>query len=174
MALFPRKVRLPIERTAFMAMLSGAESGLATTTAVACGIFITLDDPELVLLTVAVSFMVQAFNSSAGWFFVQQTQDEIDQPSKLPGISKPLQGAAIQFTSHVVTSLLVVLPLIFIENSAWAVVSCAGLALLFLFILGGIKGKMVQKSFWSDGLTAMTLGAMIISLGIFTGLILHG
>lgn len=155
-----------------MAALAGAEGGLATTSAVACGILISLDQPQLVLLSVAVAFFVQAFNTSVSWFLVEETEEELDRRRGWRGISLPLHGALIQFAGHIITSLIVVLPLVLIADEARAIVACAGLALIGLLVLGAVRGRLLKTNAWRDALETAGLGAGVIAVGVVSGLIL--
>lgn len=172
MVLRSRRIKLPFARSAFLAALAGVEGGLATTSAVACGILISLDDPELVLLSVAVSFFVQAFNTSVNWFLVEETAEELDRRRGWRGIGLPLHGAFIQFTTHIISSLIVVLPLLVIEDETVAIIVCVGLALVGLYLTGAARGHWLKTSPARDAIETMGLGAGVISAGIISGLIL--
>ena len=124
------------------------------------------------MLSVAVSFFVQAFNTSASWFLVEETEEELDRRRGWRGISLPLHGALIQFAGHIITSLVVILPLVLIANEALAIVSCVGLALIGLLALGGVRGHLLKTNAWRDGLETAGLGAGVIAVGILSGLIL--
>lgn len=172
MVLPTRRIKLPFTRSAFLAALAGFEGGLATTSAVACGILISLDDPELVLLSVAVSFFVTAFNTSVSWFLVEETEEELDRPLGWRGVSLPLHGALIQFAGHIISSLIVVLPLLFIEDEIMAIIVCVGLSLIGLYLIGAARGHWLKTSPVRDALETMGLGAGVISIGIISGLVL--
>lgn len=172
MVLRTRRIKLPFARSGFTAALAGAEGGLATTSAVACGVLISLDNPELVLLSVAVSFFVQAFNTSASWFLVEETEEELDRRRGWRGISLPLHGALIQFTAHIITSLIVIMPLILIADEALAIIICVGLALMGLFLLGAIRGHWLKTDSLQDALETAGLGTGVIAVGVVSGLVL--
>lgn len=174
MNIFEGKPHLPVERTAFTALLSGSMGGLATTTAVACGLLISLEDPEVVLLGVAVSFLVQAVNSSTTWFFVEETEEEIDRYKDWRGLRRPFRDSLLQFLSHSLASLLVILPLFLIDNPSSAIGLTVGLSLAALFGLGVAKARLLKADGWEDGTEALILGAVVIAAGIISGVVLSG
>jgi VIT1/CCC1 family predicted Fe2+/Mn2+ transporter len=152
--------------------LAGAEGGLATTSAVACGILISLDQPKLVLLSVAVSFFVQAFNTSVGWFLIEETEEELERPRGWRGINLPLHGALVQFSAHILSSLIVILPLVLIADEIIAITVCAGVALMSLLGLGALRGRLLKTDPVRDALETVGVGAGVIAVGILSGLVL--
>ena len=172
MVLPSRRIKLPFARSAFAAVLAGAEGGLATTSAVACGILISLDQPELVFISVAVSFFVQAFNTSVSWFLVEETEEELDRSRDWRGMYLPLHSALLQFASHIVASIMIVLPLLLIDDAVLAIIVCVGLALMSLLALGALRGRLLKSDPLQDALETAGLGAIVIAVGIISGLVL--
>ena len=169
---FMRKTKLPFDRDYFLALLSGLEGGLATTTAIVVGLSITTEQRELIVTTAVISFMVQAFNSSVGRFSAAHTDDEIDRIASWRGYRKPAYNALLQFTSHIGVSLLVILPIVFMADLfaavAWTIVITLGL----LFFVGSYKGFMIESHPLRDGLELFLLGALVVSVGMIAGFIL--
>lgn len=155
-----------------MALLSGSEGGLATTSAIAAGLLVSNSDRNIVIITAAISFVVQAFNSAINRFSTEHTDDEIDHEDVLKGYRKPIMNASLQFIAHVVMGVFVLLPIIYVDDAATAMLISIGVTLAMMFLLGLYKGYIVGAHALSDGLEQLGLGAIVISVGILAGYIL--
>ncbi len=170
--LFRRFARLPFDREYFMALFSGFEGGLATTSAIAAGLLIFTADVTIVITTATISFIVQAFNGAIGKFSAEHTNNEIDHEDILLGYKKPIINAALQFMAHTIMGIVVLLPIIYIENTTEAMLVSIGITLTLLFLLGAYKGYVVGKSSLVDAIEQVGLGALIICAGILAGYLL--
>ncbi len=170
--IFRKITKLPFDREYFMALLSGSEGGLATTSAIAAGLLISTSDRNVVIVTASISFIVQAFNSAINRFSAEHTSDEIDHEDVLNGYRKPIINATMQFIAHIVMGLLVLLPIIYVDNTASAMLISIGVTLALMFLLGLYKGYVVGTRAIDDGLEQLGLGAIVISVGILAGYVL--
>jgi len=170
--LFKQKTKLPFDREYFLALLGGLEGGLATTTAIVVGLIITTEQRELVVTTAVISFMVQAFNSSVGRFSAAHTDDEIDRIETWKGYRKPVYNALLQFTAHILVSLLVILPIVFVTDIFTAVSMVIAITLVLLFVIGLYKGILLKLHPLRDAAELFVLGSLVVSVGMIAGLIL--
>jgi VIT1/CCC1 family predicted Fe2+/Mn2+ transporter len=170
--LFRRFARLPFDREYFMALFSGFEGGLATTSAIAAGLLIFTQDTSIVITTATISYIVQAFNGAIGKFSAEHTNDEIDHEDILHGYKKPIINASLQFTAHAVMGAIVLLPIIYIDDTAKAMLFSIGITLTLLFLLGAYKGYVVGKSSLADAVEQVGLGVLVICAGIVAGYLL--
>ncbi|HEX9679422.1 MAG TPA: VIT1/CCC1 transporter family protein [Candidatus Saccharimonadales bacterium] len=173
MSLIKRRLRLPFGRQLFAALLSGSEGGLATTTAITAGLLISTDQPDLVVLTATISFLVQAFNGSMGRFSAEHTDQELDQRRKWFDYGGPIRDALTQFVSHVLMSVIVLLPIVVVADVGRALTYAVALTLFFLFLIGAFKGRLVKNSPLRDGIEMVLVGSLIISVGIVAGFALR-
>jgi len=155
-----------------MALFSGFEGGLATTSAIAAGLLITTSDVTIVITTASISFIVQAFNGAIGKFSSEHTNDEIDHEDILHGYKKPIINASLQFIAHIVMGVIVLLPILYLDNATEAILVSISFTLTLLFLLGAYKGYIVGKSAMADALQQIGLGALIITAGIVAGYLL--
>jgi len=170
--LFRRFAKLPFDREYFMALFSGFEGGLATTSAIAAGLLIFTDDIAIVITTASISFIVQAFNGAIGRFSSEHTNDEIDHEDILHGYKKPVINATLQFTAHIVMCVIVLLPILYLNDPTSAMLTSIAVTLILLFLLGAYKGYVVGKSSLGDAMEQVGLGALIIFAGILAGYLL--
>lgn len=164
---------LPFDREYFMALFSGFEGGLATTSAIAAGLLVTTADLPIVITTATISFIVQAFNGAIGKFSAERTNDEIDHEDVLHGYKKPIINASLQFAAHVIMGIIVLLPVIYIDDQTAAMAVSIAVTLTLLFLLGGYKGYVVGKNPLPEAMEQVGLGGLIIVAGIAAGLLLR-
>lgn len=168
-----RFAKLPFDREYFMSLLSGFEGGLATTSAIAAGLMITTSDIPIVITTATISFIVQAFNGAISKFSTEHTNDEIDHEDVLLGYKKPVITASLQFIAHVTMGVIVLLPIIYIEDAATAITISILTTLLLLFLLGAYKGFVVGKKPMPEAWGQIVLGLLIICAGMAAGYLLR-
>lgn len=173
MVLIKRRVKLPLNRQYFSALLTGSEGGLSTTTAIIAGLMISTDQPDLVVLIAVISFLVQAFNNAIGRFSSEYTDQELDGRRKWLTYGQPARDAFAQFTAHIVMSTLVLLPIVLVADVTRAIVYSITITLFFLFVIGFYKGRLARTNALRDGIELLVLGSLIISVGIAAGLILR-
>lgn len=172
MPLLHRPVMLPFDRGRFMAWFAGSEGGLATTTAIIAGLMVIHTGLDVIVVTAIISFMVQGFNGSIGLFAAERTDDEINREDRMSGYRKPAVNALLHFMSHVLMSVLVLLPILLVPNQFKATTYSIVITLVLLFGIGAYKGKIVKRNPIRDGLELVVLGSLVISVGIVAGTIL--
>lgn len=168
-----RRILFPYDRDNFMAIFSGSEGGLATTTGIITGLMIDEISRQIVIITAMISFIVQAFNSAASRFSSERTDDEIDHQDKKKGYHLPLTHAAYQFSAHIVMSLIVITPIALVDNRYLAIVIAVLITLIFLFLIGGYKAKIINKNVLRDGLELAGVGLLVTVVGLIAGVFLR-
>lgn len=167
-----RPLRVPFGSEIFVSIFGGAEGGLATTSAIIAGLFVSTQDRELVITTAVISFLVQAFNGAIGRYSAERTNDEIEQTEDIVGKRPAIIDAVVQLSSHVSGAVLVIAPIVLIVDVQLALVTSIGITLSLLFINGAVKAYFVKNNPIVEGLELVVLGAMIISVGISAGWLL--
>ncbi len=163
---------LPVEKGLFLTLLSGSESGIATTTAIIAGLVTGTNDRSLVVASAVISLIVQAFNSAIVHIHTSHTDDEIDHNEDMEAFSRPLSEAFLQFLVHVGSSFLVLTPIVFANGLNDALVMSVAICLLLLFSIGFSVGRVVNHTPFKNGFAALVLGALVIIVGFVTGLVL--
>ena len=82
--------------------------------------------------------------------------------------TNPLKDAAVMGASFIVAALLPIIPHLFLTGYLAISVSVAA-ALIGLFALGAIKGRLVSKSPVLQGLQILGIGAMSAAIGYVLG-----
>lgn len=167
-----RPLRVPFGTEIFSSIFGGAEGGLATTSAIIAGLFVSTQDRELVITTAVISFLVQAINGAVSRYSAERTNDEIEQVEDEIGKLPAIVDAVVQLLSHVSGAVLVIAPIVLIVNVQLALITSIGITLTLLFINGALKAHFVKNNPLVEGLELVVLGAMIISVGISAGWLL--
>ena len=146
---------------------------MATTTAIIAGTLTTSDNRRIVIISSLVALLVQAFNSAMTHITTSYTDKEIDSPLPDDSIKVPLAEAGLQFGMHVIASLLVLMPIVFMTDLREALIVSVASALILLLLLGFTLGMLVKHQPVRNGVQTMTLGAMVIAAGFIAGLIIQ-
>lgn len=154
-------------------MLAGWEGGLSTTTAIIAGLMVSTDKPDLVVLIAVISATVQAFNGAISRFSVEYTDQELDGRRKLIDYVGPAKDSMVQFLAHITVSIVVILPIVLIANAAVALGLTILITLLFLFLIGLYRGRLAKTSGLRDGVELVTLGSLVIIIGLVSGYFLQ-
>lgn len=171
--MFTKTPKLPIERNLFLSLISGSEAGIATTTAIIAGLATGTDNRNLVLLSAFVTLIVQAFNSAAGHITTSHVDDEIEQNQDMDRFTAPITESFLQFLIHIASSLMVLVPIVFVDELVHAVLISVSMCIFMLFNIGFFIGRTVRHTPWKDGFTTALLGGLVVLIGASAGLILH-
>lgn len=170
--LFRKDISLPFGKEYFISALVGSETGIAVTAAIVLGLN-AVDEPlPIILTTLLVTIMVQAFNSSIGSLLSIVTEREIEgEEHKRPHL--PLMSATLQFGTYIFSSMIPLLPLIFISDFELAFSITPVVALVSLLAIGFLKGRYIKRNTFDHAATVFLSGAAVISVGYLTGVILE-
>jgi len=156
-----------------MSLLSGVESGLATTTAIVAGLAISTDRRHVVVVTAIISLSVQAWNSAMITIFSEHTQSQIDHPYSIKDhYLLFINDGLAQFLAHILASFIPILPIVFVSDLSTALISSVLITILLLFVLGYKNGRILKRGAFKTGLEAMVPGALVIMVGVVAGLAL--
>ena len=82
--------------------------------------------------------------------------------------TSPMKDALVMGISFIVAALGPILPYLFLTGAPAIAVSVSG-ALVGLFVLGMVKGRLVQKSPLLQGLEILVIGAVSAGIGFLLG-----
>ena len=83
-------------------------------------------------------------------------------------LEEPLGNAVVMGTAYVAGGLIPVLPYLILPMASAMPVSIIG-TVLFLFLVGGLKGRIVQQSWWRSGLEMLTIAGLAGLAGFVVG-----
>ena len=97
-----------------------------------------------------------------------RTMAEKELGISLEETTNPVKDAAVMGLSFIVAALLPIIPHVFLTGGLAISVSVAA-ALIGLFALGAVKGRLVTKSPVLQGLEILGIGAVSVAIGYFLG-----
>ncbi len=169
-----RHLRLPFGAQKLLSILEGIEGGFAISAGVVAGLsFASITDRRILLITAAVSILVNGFNASAVKYSSEHYEDELDGREKTDPWRSYFMPAAIEFMIYFAVCLLTLLPLFFFNNTLLAVSWCTILTSIVLFSAGWWRGFLLKMKPARDGLELMLLGLLIIVIGGTAGYLLN-
>jgi hypothetical protein len=168
-----RQLHLPFGAERFLAILEGLEGGFAVGASVIVGLSFASLDRRILLLSAAISIMVNGFNSATVKYSSEHYEDELDGREKSNPWRYYFVPAAIEFVAYFVISFVTLLPRMLIGNQLTASVLCCALTLIMLFSAGYWRGFLMRMHPTRDGFEMALLGSGIIIVGVVTGFILN-
>lgn len=160
---YQRKGSSDYLRSAFF----GAEDSLVSTTGLVAGIAAGSQDPKLVLLAGLVAVSVEALSMGAGQYLSQKAVDEMDGNK-----ASPVGTGFVMFASYLLAGAVPIIPMAMLNYPLSLVVSL-GAALTTLYIIGFIKGKIVNRPAGRSGLEVLIIGGSATLLGLLVGVVLQ-
>lgn len=148
--------------------LFGFEDALVSTTGMVVGISIGTSNLKFILLAAFVTIAVEAVSMGAGEFLSDEAVHELD---KKQSKDNTLVAATVMFTSYILGGIIPVLPIILLPAMQGIIGSIIA-AFIGLFVLGFIKGKIVNVNRIRSAVEMLTIGGLAAVIGIVVGFIL--
>ena len=145
----------------------GIEDSLVSTTGLIAGVAVGTQDAKFVILAGLVGIAVEAVSMAAGEFLSEETTHDLDKRDE----ANPITGGLIMLVSYFGAGLIPLLPIMLLPKSYSLYVSVLA-ALVGLFILGLIKGKVTGKSPLRSGIEVLVVGGVAAAIGIAVGVVL--
>ena len=171
MRVFHQATKLPIDKNIFISIISGTEAGIATTAAIVAGLLIGTNDRNIVIVSAIIATFVQAFNSAITSTLALKIMDEIEDSKKEASLLRPLAKTAMQFITHIMAGIVVILPVIYVDSLGYSLIYSVAIAMVLLVWIGLAVGFIVHKSPLKYGLESLLTGSLIITGGFIAGLL---
>jgi len=137
--------------------LFGLQDGLVSTTGVVVGISTGVQNKEIVILAVLVAVMVEASSMAAGQYSSEKAVHQMDKTGRHN--DSLLVGSIIMFISYLLAGLIPISPLFLFNISDTRVISIL-FAFISLFIIGYVKGKIVEDKPIRSAIELFVIGAL--------------
>lgn len=143
----------------------GFNDALVSTTGVIVGVSTGTNNKEIVILAGVVTILVEALSMGAGQYNSSKSAHQLE---KTNAAKVPLISGVIMFVSYFLAGLVPLLPIILfpIEYSRNVAIVAA---LVGLFILGYLKGKVVKVSPIRSAIEILIIGGLATTIGIVAG-----
>jgi VIT1/CCC1 family predicted Fe2+/Mn2+ transporter len=146
--------------------LFGLQDGLVSTTGVVVGISTGVQNKEIVILAVLVAVMVEASSMAAGQYSSEKAVHQMDKTGRHN--DSLLVGSIIMFISYLLAGLIPISPLFLFNISDTRVISIL-FAFISLFIIGYVKGKIVEDKPIRSAIELFVIGALATGVGLIVG-----
>jgi len=145
----------------------GAEDSLVSTTGLVAGIAAGSQDVKIILLAGLVAVAVEAVSMGAGQYLSQKAVDELDGEKV-----SPIGTGLMMLVSYAVAGAVPIIPMAFLPYPQSLFASVAA-ALIALFGIGYIKGKLVKRPATRSGLEVLIVGGIATLIGLLVGVALQ-
>ncbi len=154
-----------IQKEYLQSAMFGFNDALVSTTGVIVGVSTGTNNKEIVILAGVVTILVEALSMGAGQYNSSKSAHQLE---KTNAAKVPLISGVIMFVSYFLAGLVPLLPIILfpIEYSRNVAIVAA---LVGLFILGYLKGKVVKVSPIRSAIEILIIGGLATTIGIVAG-----
>jgi len=149
--------------------LFGLQDGLVSTTGVVVGISTGVENKAVVIMAAFVAVTVEALSMAAGQYSSEKAVHQLDRAGK--HTDSVILGAVIMFISYLLAGLIPIIPTIIFPQAQARVLSVI-FAFIGLFIVGWIKGHIVEHKPLRSAAELFVIGAIATLIGITVGQIL--
>lgn len=146
--------------------LFGLQDGLVSTTGVVVGISTGVAQKEIVILAAFVAVTVEATSMAAGQYSSEKAVHQMDKTGK--HTDSVLLGALIMFFSYILAGLIPIIPTVLFDQQLARILSII-FAFIGLFIIGFIKGKIVEHQALKSAIELFIVGATATTIGLVVG-----
>jgi VIT1/CCC1 family predicted Fe2+/Mn2+ transporter len=156
----------------FRSMLFGCEDALVSTTGVVAGVAVATSNTQFILLAAIVTIIVEAISMGAGEYLSEKAVYELEKTKKASRKANPIVGGTLMFLSYFFAGFIPVIPVMLFAPTTATVVSVVS-ALIGLYILGYVKGKVVGRSATKSAFEVFLVGGIAAAIGIIAGIFLR-
>lgn len=149
-------------------VLFGLEDSLISTTGFIAGMSIGSSNSRIVLLSGLIAITIEGISMAVGEYLSDDTMEELDKLKRHR--EKPLFSASLLLISYILAGMIPFLPVIIFPFPLSVIVSIA-LALLTLFLIGFLKGKVLKTSPLKGGFKILAVGGITTIFGVCMGLL---
>lgn len=149
--------------------LFGVQDGIVSTTGVVVGISAGVDDRTVVILAAFVAVMVEASSMAAGQYTSEKAAHELGGAEHTDNL---VVGALVMFASYFLAGMVPVIPTVLLTQSVARYVS-VGAALVALFVVGYVKGRVVGSAPLRSAFELLIIGGFATLIGLVVGSLLR-
>ncbi len=144
----------------------GLQDGLVSTTGVVVGISIGVESKAIIILASLVAVTVEASSMAAGQYTSEKAVHQMDKTGRHN--DSLIVGTLVMFVSYFLGGMAPIIPTILFdqpEARVFAVIS----AFVGLFVLGYIKGHVVETKPLRSAIELFIIGGIATGVGLLVG-----
>ncbi|OGH20176.1 MAG: hypothetical protein A3D74_02720 [Candidatus Levybacteria bacterium RIFCSPHIGHO2_02_FULL_37_13] len=147
----------------------GLQDGLVSTTGVVVGISTGVEQKAIIILASFVAVTVEASSMAAGQYSSEKAVHQMDKTGK--HTDNLIAGAIIMFVSYLLAGMIPIIPIVIFDQPLAKFLSII-FAFVGLFVIGYIKGKIVQHKPLRSATELLVIGGIATLIGLIVGQIL--
>lgn len=159
-------MKLRLNEDYFRSIMFGLQDGLVSTTGVVAGISAGVSDRAIIILASFVAISVEASSMAAGQYSSEKAVHEMDKKGRHR--DDLIAGAIFMFLSYLVAGLIPIAPFLIFPPDTARVISIL-VALIGLFALGYLKGKLVEHMALRSAAEMLFIGGLATAIGLIVG-----
>jgi VIT1/CCC1 family predicted Fe2+/Mn2+ transporter len=158
----------PINREYLRSVLFGIENSLISTVGLIAGISVGTTDKQVVVLGATVAIVIEAVAMGVGEYLSDDAVQELDKIKRHP--DNPLFSGLFMMVSGSLAGLIPLIPVLFFDYPTSLFASIIS-ALVALFLLGYIKGRVLNTNPFKGGFKILIVGGLATVVGVIVGLV---
>ncbi|MBI2329911.1 VIT1/CCC1 transporter family protein [Candidatus Daviesbacteria bacterium] len=162
-------MKIALDEDYFRSVMFGLQDGLVSTTGLVVGISAGVSDRAIIILAAFVAISVEASSMAAGEYSSEKAVHQLDKRHRHR--DDLIIGAILMFFSYLIAGLIPVLPFLFFPVDIARMISVPA-ALISLFGIGYLKGKIVKDKALRSAAEMFIIGGLATAIGLIVGVLL--
>jgi predicted membrane protein (TIGR00267 family) len=158
----------------FQGVAFGTMDGLITILGVVIGIASATQSSGIVIISGIVVGIANSFGNCFGFYASELAErgEHIRENQDVSSMTETRRSTALAFVTSLASMTVLVVPFALLTNLSYAMIVSLTVALVMLFVLGALVGKLSQESHWKFGIRYVLLGLIGAALSFIAGSIL--
>lgn len=161
-----QKIKKALHEDYLRSLMFGLQDGIVSTTGVVVGISIGVENKAIVVLAALVAVMVEASSMAAGQYSSEKAVHQMDKTGK--HTDNLFVGGFIMFFAYLLGGMFSIIPILIFDQSTGRYMAIAS-AFVGLFVIGYLKGKIVEHKPWRSAIELFIIGAIATTVGLLVG-----
>lgn len=159
-------MKITFDEDYLRSVMFGLQDGLVSTTGVVVGISAGVSDQSIIILASFVAISVEASSMAAGEYSSEKAVHEL--AGKKRHRDDLIIGAILMFLSYFGAGLIPITPFLIMSPSSARITSIT-VALLSLFLIGFVKGRIVKTAKFRSAIEMLIIGGLATIVGLLVG-----
>lgn len=157
-----------INREYLRSILFGVENSLISTVGLIAGISIGANDNHFVILGASVAIVIEAVAMGAGEYLSDDAVQDLDKIKRHP--DNPALSGLLMMVAGTIAGLIPLAPVLAFAYPTSLILSIT-VAMVVLFLLGYIKGRVLNRRSFTSGTKTLVVGGLATLLGFAAGVL---
>lgn len=162
-------MKINLDEDYFRSVMFGLQDGLVSTTGLVIGMSAGVSDRAIIILASFVAVSVEASSMAAGQYSSEKAVHQMSRKSRHR--DDLIIGSILMFFSYLIAGLIPILPFLFFPVDTARIISVPA-ALLSLFGVGFLKGKIVKEESLRSAIEMLVIGGLATAIGLLVGILL--